>query len=312
MKKILLMFPVAVLLAVSCNWQQQASNQTAVTSPVTQNTNSTSTTPTTQKKAPSPASTVPQTVGEISDMSISASPSTITLGQHIQIQWSATGATSCSMTESGLTGKASDVSSSKGGVYRTPTITGTITYTIVCKNATGASKTLSANVTVKAVTTPEPAQSAATTLSITSNPAAGNSKSVTAGATNVKLQSYMFSNPTTQSVSVGLFYLNVMASTGSSAFTIKNFKALVNGSLFTNGDASHPEKTNYLVNFMGSYSNTLVIPPGDQITVDIYGDISALPIGTSGTLSLVACNNGYDLTFNYCSNAPQGINLVVQ
>jgi hypothetical protein len=110
---------------------------------------------------------------------------------------------------------------------------------------------------------------------------------------------------------VGQFYLNVMAS-GASTFVVQNFKALTNGTLFASGSVSKFAKpANYLVNFMGSSSNSIMIPPGGQVVVDIYGDISSMPVGTTGTLSLVTCTNGYDLTFNYCSNAPQGINLVV-
>lgn len=302
MKKLLLVLSVILLVAASCNSSspiQTTQQQSAQTAQKTK-TPASSTTPNT-----------PPSADEIGDISVSANPSAITLGQQVQIQWSSKGATSCTMTESDAAGKASDVSASKGGVYRTPTTIGKITYTIACKDAVGTSKTLSANVTVNAAVTPSPTQSAAITLSITSNPTAGGNVPVTAGATNTKLVSYTFRNPTSQSVSVGQFYLNVMASSGSNAFTIENFKALVNGSLFTNGQASHPEKTNYLVNFMGNSNNSLVIPAKGQIIVEIYGDISSLPVGTSGTLSLVTCTNGYDLTFNSCANAPQAINLVV-
>lgn len=309
MKKLFLVFPIVALLAAGCNSAQQADNQT----PITQNTNpATTTIPSPTPTAAQPTPTAPPSTGGISDISISASPSTITLGQQIQIQWSSKGATSCAMTESDVTGKASDVSASKGGVYRTPTVTGKITYTVVCKDATGASKTLSTNVTVNPAAAPSPTQAAAATLSITSSPTAGGNESVTAGATNVKLASYTFSNPTSQSVSLGQFYLNVMAS-GASTFVVQNFKASVNGTPFTNGSVSKFAKpTNYLVGFTASSpSNVLMIPPNGQITVDIYGDISSLPAGTSGTLGLVTCTNGYDLTFNYCANAPQAINLVV-
>lgn len=304
MKKSLFVLTFILLTAAACNTSTSLTQQPTTQQPA-------QTTPTAQNPTPSPAPAASPSTGGISDISISANPQTITLGQQIQIQWSSKGATSCSMTESDVTGKANDVSDSKGGVYRTPTATGKITYTIVCKDATGASKTLSQNVTVNPAADPSPTQATAATLSITSSPKAGDKESVTAGTTNVKLSSYTFSNPTTQSVSVGKFYLNVMAPVGSSAFTIQNFKALVNSTLFTNGQASHPEKTNYLIGFIGSPNNSLVIPPGGQVTVDIYGDISSLPVGTSGALSLITCGDLYNIAFNYCSNAPQAINLTV-
>ena len=312
MKKILFALPVILLVAVSCNTSTSLQTPPQQTTQEPAQTQPTQTPPTTQNQTPPSTPTTPPATGGISDISISASPSTITLGQQIQIQWASNGATSCAMTESDATGNASDVSAAKGGIYRTPTATGKITYTIACKDATGASKTLSAKVTVNPAAAPSPTQSAAATLSITSSPTAGGNESITAGSTNVKLASYTFSNPTAQSVSLGQFYLNVMAS-GASTFVAQNFKASVNGTLFTNGSVSKFAKpANYLVGFTASSpSNVLVIPAGGQITVDIFGDISSLPAGTSATLSLMTCSNGYDLTFNYCANAPQAINLVV-
>ena len=105
-------------------------------------------------------------------ISISAAPTTITVGQSSTLTWSSTNATSCTAS-----GAWSGAQTTSGSVGETPTATGTSTYTLTC-NGTGGSANASATLTVSA---------AAPTVTLSINPTAitlGQSATLTWSSTN--------------------------------------------------------------------------------------------------------------------------------
>ena len=105
-------------------------------------------------------------------ISISAAPTTITVGQSSTLTWSSTNATSCTAS-----GAWSGAQTTSGSVGETPTATGTSTYTLTC-NGAGGSANASATLTVNA---------AAPSVTLSINPASlalGQSATLTWSSTN--------------------------------------------------------------------------------------------------------------------------------
>jgi Beta-propeller repeat len=105
-------------------------------------------------------------------VTISAAPTTITVGQSSTLTWSSTNATSCSAS-----GAWSGAQATSGTVGETPTATGSSTYTLTC-NGAGGSANAAATLTVNA---------AAPTVTLSINPTSitlGQSATLTWSSTN--------------------------------------------------------------------------------------------------------------------------------
>lgn len=111
----------------------------------------------------------PKAVVHVPSVTMTASPSTVTLGQSSTIYWNVTDAATCNFTGawSGAAAPAIVISprdnTNSGNLAVKPTSTGTYTYGLICSNASGATSSGSATVTVtpsSSVSGPAPTVSA--------------------------------------------------------------------------------------------------------------------------------------------------------